>query len=761
MRKALGIAVNGQNIKIAELTRTKDNLFISMLDDGMLADELENPVHDQTKDEVDNILNDSGEEANFGSFSSETPAYVSDDTSENFEILHSLFQRFASRKIQTAFNAPTDKVIYQEIEGQVVRPDESKKSILSSLSFSQKSAEKKIYNIVPQGDGPAYNVYIDGEDSPVLQTSLEQLNSLFKGNLMLAAMVPNELALVNLVNRNYNFDDPDAVSAIIYIEGSVSRIIFLRGSFFWFLSPLYVEGDDENINALIYSKILYELDNHNVEHLSNIFLACGAVNDATYMYFLENFPNTTVDLIISHLFAEKYSFDYDRPRLAEYAIPIALALETISSRDVIGIKGNLLPAEVINRHKILKLSKVGYVLLGMLAAATLTFTYLIADNAKAARHLIAQNTMLQEQIIYNQDLVEQVEKLSADIVNLETSLTLSDSLGAGYDNLNLFLDVLNQSIRDDKSLWITHMENNKEGFNITGASLKRENIPVLSSKVGYNLLKKVYREEIDDRKVYNFEMDVRWPNLVTARLQEEKRHREEEMKTRLAAAPDRKVGDLPAVQNQAKKTSQPAAKQAVAIAPSSPSPKLTVARDIRQPQIESAVQSEYTVYAGGFFSSVGAEKLVNSLAARGIEADIYQIDGKGYNYSVCIGRFSDSASATQERARLEEETGLHFTVVAAPRLSRQVQSRFLTSNDADSPEPKKDLRSELIFTKSGDKEIVLPPINIPRPDENGRDKRKEPEKKKDKQLPIEETEERSSTGAAFVFAQNYMQNGRR
>lgn len=689
-KNALGIAINGQDIKVAEIVKNKNEICISVLENARLVTELECPLSESSKDSVDALLNDGPTEESFSNFDDDE-TFMDNGSSENFEILHALFKNIASKKIQTAFNAPADKVVYKETEATVPQQPTEKNGIFSDLlkPKTKKSKEPVVYNISPLGQEHGFNVYLDSHEAPIIQSSLEQLNSLLNGNLLLSTMMPNEVALVNLVNRNYNFEEPTAISAIIYIEESVSRIIFLKGSFFWFASPLYAEADDENINTLIYSKILFELDNHNMEHVSNIFLACRAVNDLSYMYFMENFPGSNVDLIISHHFAEQYSSEYDRPQLAEYAIPIALAFETLMTKDTFAIRGNLLPAEIINRHKMLKLSKMGFGFLGLLAAATLVFTYLTVDNAKMSRHLIAQNEMLQEQIIYNQDLVEQVQKLNADIINLDRSLSLSDSLGNGYDNLFMFLDVLNQSIKENKSLWIDHLETNDKGFNISGSALNRQTIPVLSKRVGYNLLQKVFREEINNKLLYNFEMDIRWPNKITEQIRADKQpnnikdHFPEEQKPldeektptitneskHLALA--EKPRPQPAKSNPVKRSNP------VPIAPTAIQKQINMVKP--NPIVHKTVTtySSFTIFVQGFFSSVGAEKLLYALEHDGIEGDIYQTKNSEFNYSVCVGQFASKNLAENKLAQLLK-FGKSLQIIPLPQVEHRIESRFLT-----------------------------------------------------------------------------------
>jgi hypothetical protein len=690
IKKALGIAINGQDIKIAELVKNKEEIRISILGDARLVSDLEIPTAESSKESVDALLNDAAGEENYGDFA-EDESFIDSESSENFEILHGLFKDVVQKKTQTAFNAPADKVVYKEIEIDDQQQTAPQKVGFSSFLKPKKSKgnEPVVYNICPQGEDHGCNVYLDSPEAPVIQSSLEQLNSLLNGNLLLSTMMPNEVALVNLVNRNYDFEDPTATSALIYIEESVCRIVFLKGGSFWFASPLYVEADDEGLNALINSKILFEMDNHHIENISNIFLACRAVNDAAYVYFMENFPGAQVDLIISHQFAEKFSQTYERPQLAEYAIPIALAFETIVAKDTFAINGNLLPAEVINRHKILKLSKLGYGLLCMLGAATLVFTYLTVVNAKTSRHLIAQNEMLQEQIIYNQDLVEQVQKLKSDIINLDRSLNLCDSLGSGHDDLYMFLDVINQSVKENKSLWIDHIENNDAGFNISGSSLKRETIPVLSKRVGYNLLQKVVRQEINSKKIYNFEMDVRWPNKITEELRASKLPAKENTEiqppTKPAKKQNQKVAPVVETQNRMALVTVPEKPIVAEDKIKKRNPKKLIQPKIKRPERKSAdiknsmvANSSFTIFVKGFFSSVGAEKLLASLEKKGIAGNIYQTKDNNFNYTVCVGQFSSKEHAQNKITKLGDIIGISSRIIILPRKENRIESRFLT-----------------------------------------------------------------------------------
>ena len=708
-KKALGIAINGTEVRVAELTGNKEDIHISLLDNSHLACDLETPISTESKGSVDALLNEEMDDLDFGnvagmnSFVGMNPTGASD----NIEILHTLLQKFAGKKIPTAFNAPADVVVYKELEIEDTKtPAKSKKEAFDAFALFRKKEKQNIEHFVEKADGTNYNIYLDSHDTPAVQNTLEQLNSLLKGNLLLSSMMTNELALVSLVNRNYEFNDSGEVSAIIYSEESFSRIIYMKGSSIWFVSPLYAASAEENLDNFIYSKIIYELDNHDIENISNIFLACKAVNDNTYMYFLANFPQANVDLIISHLFAEKYAIEYDRPKLAEFAISIAMAFEMLTNRDAGNIKGNLLPAEVINRHKILKLSKVGYGLIGVLAVATLVFTYLIVDNTKTSRHLISQNELLQEQLIYNQDLVEQVEKLNNDILNLENSLSLSDSLGAGYDDLYLFLNLINESVKENKSLWIDKIENNKQGYTIGGASLKRATIPVLSKKVGYNLLRKVVREEIGHQKVYNFEMDVHWPNEITNQLKKDenyqesvigndlvKRHTKDEVLQKLTTE------DEPKVDKETETKLAPSLATEEKAATPKREPQKAVPVPSSQPRPQYAQQqsapgsSQYTIHIEDFFSSGAAEELVHQLSARGLNAQVREMSGARYNYCVCTGQFSSQQAAQNRISQISSTVAKPLRVMTLSNSNNIVNTTSTQISDNNSDRMHKSIKS--------------------------------------------------------------------
>ena len=131
-KNALGIAINGQDIKVAEIVKNKNEICISVLENARLVTELECPLSESSKDSVDALLNDGPTEESFSNFDDDE-TFMDNGSSENFEILHALFKNIASKKIQTAFNAPADKVVYKETEATVPQQPTEKNGIFSDL----------------------------------------------------------------------------------------------------------------------------------------------------------------------------------------------------------------------------------------------------------------------------------------------------------------------------------------------------------------------------------------------------------------------------------------------------------------------------------------------------------------------------------------------------------------------------------------------------------------------------------------------------
>ncbi|MDZ7264321.1 MAG: SPOR domain-containing protein [candidate division KSB1 bacterium] len=515
MKEAVGIAINGREVKIAHLYRDKNRLGVDFLETAILAHDMDYEINKKVEETAEAALAQNDEDI----FASKTPyeghaaAEKESNLKENIDVIYSLVRKFASRRIRVAFNAPPYRVNYQDLDTHL---DYDKKVFRGSLK-KKIDQWKKGFNeldnvsVIARKDGTLCNVSCEIKQPPIIDI-LEQLNTFFKGNLFLNLMDPNEIALVNLAKTSYDFRDANVITVIIEIETEFSRLIFMRGEDLLTVSPIIPENFNPDIFDIIYSKIIYELDNLNLTEINNILLAGKASTNAAKSFFEKKFKTVRVGFVVSQPLAENLSTQFAREDLSEYAIPISLAWKAVAQKDSPFIPTNLLPAQIIDRQKMLTLDSAGYLILVLLGLSAFILTWKITAKNIEVHQLRNTNRSLTERIASSEGTVKRVQDLEEQINKLTKRIILSDSLSYGSDRLLTFLELLNQTVLSTKSVWIDEIQSTTNGINLKGVALKRKSVPELSEALGVARIRKLTRFEIGGTKAFAFEMEVDWKN---------------------------------------------------------------------------------------------------------------------------------------------------------------------------------------------------------------------------------------------------------
>ena len=73
----------------------------------------------------------------------------------------------------------------------------------------------------------------------------------------------------------------------------------MKGSDFLTVSPIITESHSRDLQDIIYSKIIFELDNLNIGKVENILLSCQTISNERVKYFETKFPHSRVGYIVS------------------------------------------------------------------------------------------------------------------------------------------------------------------------------------------------------------------------------------------------------------------------------------------------------------------------------------------------------------------------------------------------------------------------------------------------------------------------------
>ena len=487
MKKALGIAVSGSEIRVACLTNDKGHLRVEELEIANLKTSLEShtsddkkntPTEDDSKD-IFGVKDDHKEKDNDKKSHSHNRS--------NLEVLYGLLQKYTSKKIKVALNVPISRVHYNRHD--VATENDIKKSSLSTDVNEDGSNSTLSREIIHSSNGSTIN--LEFEPYPPSLSLLREVNEYLGSHLSLALMEPTEMALVNLARTNIH-PEYDKFTTIIYIEDDFTRLIFLKGrDFFHVSSIIHANAGSPNILNVVYRKLIYEQDEAQIPKISKILLAGRCSRIDAKQFFKREFSDSAVGyLCTSHLGSLPIGKE-DTPNevFSEYAVPIALAWKQLQPKNPIFYSLNLLPQEFQDQQKLLKLDYYGYALLAITGFVAFFFTWqYVSLNIKASTARL-ENSRMELQINSKNVVVDEVLNIEQKSMKVERSLILTDSLSRGHDEFLNFLTTLNKNIKAIGHMWVDELSKQKDGYWVKGTSLNRDKIPLLAEELnGANLI---------------------------------------------------------------------------------------------------------------------------------------------------------------------------------------------------------------------------------------------------------------------------------
>ncbi len=513
IKNAIGISINGNNVKAAFLSIIKGKVFIQGLQSTTLAAPLESTLtndNDNIEDKIEaNISNDLEKAFDIQHQSNEdldtsTDLAVSPTKDSNVSIIYALLDKFKDLNTKVGINAPVLTVKYEIVDTDSV--PKNNKRLMEKIGFGDLNSNG-IHSSKYQKINSGKTLRIEYEHHPPVLDLIDDVNQFRRGNLKLEMMDTNELALAFLVAKCYKLRK-EYTTAIIYIEPDFSRVIFLSGKQIHHITPIIHKGSiSKDVLHAVYSKIIFAQDHHFVPELDKIILASRSAKLKGKTFFKQKFPSAKISYFNSKLIDSQYSFDNKGRLFSQYAIPIAFAWKLLQKKSVLSKLPNLLPDYILERRRLPKLAFHGYILLFLLAITAFTFTYLLVTKNVQISRISKKNKIIEMQIENNKPLADKVKFYDDQIFKLESNIALVDSFSKNYDETYNFLKLLNQGILKARDVWIEDLKIVGRTVEIKGYAKQREIIPILSKALGGANLKKVTRAILHEKNVFYFQLD--------------------------------------------------------------------------------------------------------------------------------------------------------------------------------------------------------------------------------------------------------------
>lgn len=508
-RHAIGITINGNEVRAAFLTLVRGKARIKALESTKLDAPLEHiETTDKAKAESLNDLENAFEihEPRLeGEEEPEEEASNQPERDKNVGQIYALLDKFQNIKANVAINSPHLTVKYDYLDKDQL-PGRKKKRFKERIDIwgADGTEEGRRANYIEISDGKVLKV--DYEHHPAIIDLMDEVNQFRANNLNLVLMDTNELALVDLVKEIYKFEKNE-LTAIVYIEQDFSRVIFLKGRDIYHITPIVHKGSmSDDVLDVIYSKMIFAQDHYFIPEINKILVAGHSSRLKAKYYFRQKFPSAVTGYLNSKKIQSDLRFKDRGLLFSRYAVPIALAWKALIKRAYKTRNKNLLPEYILERQTMPKLAIHGYVFLFLLAATAFTFSWAIVTKRIEIRKVTTKIAQMQRQIENNKSLTERVHSFDDQIITMERKIALVDSFSTGFDVTMNVLHTLNEQVRNTRDIWLTDVRQSGKKISINGIATRRDKVPVLASALGRANLKSVTRSEFEGSDVYIFSL---------------------------------------------------------------------------------------------------------------------------------------------------------------------------------------------------------------------------------------------------------------
>lgn len=505
-KSVIGLFVDGADVKLARLAKKGGKVFVEELKSATLATKLE----ERKPTEAAAIVGDDKDPFKLPEL--ETMALPAAEASgeDNNAVLLGLLSQYKPKSYSLAYCVSEPSIYYHQFENDFgLQGKKLKLRIIEELKNTRTfQPTPDAVDSIPTNENGILCVV--REEGMSLLNHLENIKG-FLGNRLptIAGIDSSEISLMSMVRLNYEVQ-PEEVSVLVYVGVEFTRLIFMRGDQFYQFAPIISEGyDSPNLHNMIYSRLLLEQDNLNIQRINRIILAGESRRIELRNFLQELLPEQEVDYLrapnvdTSHLPSEVQEM------VSDYAAAIGVAWKFLDGSSKKIYPTNLLPDSVREGQRVFKLSWHGYVLLGAIFAGTLFFTTQIQQKQQ---HIAEKQSVLDvknSQIAENAALQGSIQSLQQQLASYNASMALYDSLVPGADKFSKAFSRLSNSIDDLNSIWVTEFAAGETGqVTMNGFSAARSRIPRLSAVFDKSELKEVTTEEIRDETVYRYKIDV-------------------------------------------------------------------------------------------------------------------------------------------------------------------------------------------------------------------------------------------------------------
>ncbi len=483
-----------------------DSDELSIEDDilGELDDDLLGDIGDDLDLEIDEL--ESGDEIVDVDMVDETDGPVSNEIQ-----LYNFLSGLNAKRVDLGLNIPAGTAIFQvlkDVDFTEVKSKDLKVIIddrLEALYGEPKDEDYYSYGV--RDDGALVLSSID-EQSKLLSL-VDRAQTLYRGKIFVSELLPDESILLGMVKANYELED-EKITCVIQFSELNCRVIFLKGSRLWLVSPIITEGvRSRKFLNTVFSKILFQLDTGEVPNLDRLIICNNSLGEEGISFFKERFPDVEVSEF-------EFSDDLFDPMdntlesISAFTTAIGSAWAASGFKKDAFSKISFLPKYVIERQKIFKLQWHGILLLLLIMISFPLINEYWKGFFSQINTLENEITIVDTQLESYAPTVSNYNRVSSLLSQIQDQLLLMNTLAENSITWSVNLDLVNSGIDEIGGVWLTAIipGENPNTLNIQGIARTRDMVSSVAELFADATLLDVTRSEIREVEVYNFSYSV-------------------------------------------------------------------------------------------------------------------------------------------------------------------------------------------------------------------------------------------------------------
>lgn len=438
-----------------------------------------------------------------------SPESENQEEQTNESILLSVLRSAPARNFNYIVNLPSSLahiVQLQDGYGKLKKTARRKKILTEIKERLSTQIDDKQFDYFLTNEG---NVFAFAYTAGIPLINLyESIQSGMKKRYRLVSVLPDEVALSNLVRFNYDPSDEE-VLILVHITLEESKIIITKGGQITQIAPPISEDvNSPQLLKTITGKILYEQSLGNIPEQYRVILTGKAITLDACSIFQQTLGINEVSYFVARPELFRAPEEVEK-LLSEYAVLLGNVVTVIFSDTKKIVSISLIPEHIIRRQQVFKLAWHGYFLLVIIFMLPILINYQYSIKSKAKKNFVQRNTALEKSI----DGLKWVEPL-LDSLAIQTTLgkqnlELLESLSSGTHKWSFTLDKIVEAISaagDD--LWLTEISSQGEGFQVFGLSLYRNRAPRFAAQFPSASVENVTPIQIRGITVYQFKIIV-------------------------------------------------------------------------------------------------------------------------------------------------------------------------------------------------------------------------------------------------------------